>query len=504
MGRAQKVIFKDLCAFDPKKAAESLRLRHDCYMIVVARILNQARLKGLKAYRKDLHYDSDDSDELTEETLDVTMLESEQIEYLLEYETIEEGEDIEQRRKGHYVYEDNFNPSVINMIESKTSYERLKEVCRFYEQRDGTDVEKAMAQHESRAEKSAKIFLKKNPRISQDEAKSLGLAISFYTGARSETVSRGASLVARQANGVIIDENIRQELKEAAIILYYLVKALSYIPYHWGFVTRCCKLEDEELDLYTPGFLITWIQFSSSTKGKKEADAFKNRNAIFKIFSLTGRPIQDFSNFPEEDEVLFLPHSTFVVFQHLISHHGTQHIIYMRQVELGLCQWSVLWVDDRIFNPKWENKAHMESAAAKSLNLNVHFIPKSSTDSALSFLRSPFGQRLKNKNTFRIVTDMNRENEKQTHNAGARLIRALRELGFENECMVFTSDERKAKQYLRSELKSEDPESVVVTIDTSKLREFVDFGRSPGAAYQSNTASSSAASKYEIPPNQNK
>ncbi|CAF1480142.1 unnamed protein product, partial [Adineta steineri] len=83
----------------------------------------------------------------------------------------------------------------------------------------------------------------------------------------------------------------------------------------------------------------------------------------------------------------------------------------MRQVELGLSAWSVLWVDDNIFNPEWENKEHMEYAAAKELNKNVHFIPKSSTENALSFLRSPFGQILKNRNTFRIVTDMHRSNE---------------------------------------------------------------------------------------------
>ncbi|CAF2686977.1 unnamed protein product [Rotaria sp. Silwood2] len=53
----------------------------------------------------------------------------------------------------------------------------------------------------------------------------------------------------------------------------------------------------------------------------------------------------------------------------------------------------------------------MEYAAVKALDMNVHCIPKSCTDSALSFLRSPFGQRLKNRDTFRIVTDMNRENE---------------------------------------------------------------------------------------------
>jgi hypothetical protein len=65
-----------------------------------------------------------------------------------------------------------------------------------------------------------------------------------------------------------------------------------------------------------PGCLITWIQFSSSKKGKEVKTHFTHRNTLFKIYSLTGRPIKEFSIFPGEDEVLFLPHSTFFVFKH--------------------------------------------------------------------------------------------------------------------------------------------------------------------------------------------
>ncbi|CAF1633707.1 unnamed protein product [Didymodactylos carnosus] len=121
----------------------------------------------------------------------------------------------------------------------------------------------------------------------------------------------------------------------------------------------------------------------------------------------------------------------------------------------------------------------MEYASAKALNMNVHFIPKSSTDSALSFLRSPFGQRLKNKDKFRIVTDMNREYEQPSHNAGARLIKALRRTGFRNECMIFTSDKREADQIIKSELNSRDQQFVTVTTEASDLQTFVDFDQEP-------------------------
>ncbi|CAF3911540.1 unnamed protein product, partial [Rotaria sp. Silwood1] len=308
-------------------------------------------------------------------------------------------------------------------MENNASFDKLKGVCRKYEEASKLNVEKVMTEHADRSNRTYKFFLDKG--LSEDDARASAFAIAFYTGSRSEACSRGASLVARRGNGIVVEQRTAEEMKEASIILYYLVKGLANIPYYWGYVTRACQLKDHELTMYTPGALITWLQFSSSKRGKQVAEGggFENRNTQFKIYSLTGRRIQYFSNYDHEDEVLFLPHSTFFVFKHAITHHGAQHTIYMRQVELGVSTWSVLWVDDRIFVEDWENKAHMEYAAAKAMNMNVHFIPKSCTEYAISFLKSPFGQRLKNKNTFRIVTDMNRENERPVHNAGARLIK---------------------------------------------------------------------------------
>ncbi|CAF0835560.1 unnamed protein product [Adineta steineri] len=87
-----------------------------------------------------------------------------------------------------------------------------------------------------------------------------------------------------------------------------------------------------------PGSLIMWPKFNSSKKGKEVArgGGFNERNTHFKIYSLTGRPIGKFSHFPDEDEILFLPYSTFIVFRHETTHHGALHTIYMRQLELGL------------------------------------------------------------------------------------------------------------------------------------------------------------------------
>ena len=485
-------ILKDLCSFNPLEASSKTRLRHDCYMLLVGNLQDHAHLEILD---KLVASQDEQIEEMSEGGSEFAVLNSEEMECILEHVKLNaDAERLERQRESHFVYEDHFNPTLAEVVKRNASFEKLKTVCRKYETRKEENVEKAMAQHERRTQKSTPYFLERG--LPTDEAQASAFAISFYTGTRSETLNRGASLIARQGNAQTIDADTKRELNEAAIILFYLVKALSHIPYYWGYVTRSCELTDDELALYAPGCVITWIQFSSSKKGSNVASGvFEHRNTFFQIFSLTGRPIQQFSNFPEEDEVLFLPHCTFIIFKHEVAFHGTQHTIYMRQVELGLSNWSVLWVDDRIFVKDWENKLHMEYAAAKALNLNVHFIPKSSTKSALSFLRSAFGQRLKNQDTFRIVTDMNRENERPIHNAGARLVKAIRQMGFKNKCLIFTSDKRKAEQTLQSELDSKEHQFVSVSSKTDDLQNFVNFDRTPTSAKRTNVENSNRSSK---------
>ncbi|CAF2069734.1 unnamed protein product [Rotaria magnacalcarata] len=147
----------------------------------------------------------------------------------------------------------------------------------------------------------------------------------------------------------------------------------------------------------------------------------------------------------------------------------------MRQIEFGLCQHSVMWVDDHIFDDKWQNKFHMETTAKSITNINVHFIPKISTDAALIFLHSEFGQRLKNKSTFRIVTDMHRDNEYPPDNAGARFLLGVRNLGFDCHCLVFTDRESEARKHLNKTIGKPQKRRIHVTESTKELQKFVSF-----------------------------
>lgn len=146
------------------------------------------------------------------------------------------------------------------------------------------------------------------------------------------------------------------------------------------------------------------------------------------------------------------------------------------QIELGLCKYVVMWVDDNIFNAQWENKRHMEKASTLGTHINVHFIPKSNTRAALAFLDSELGRQLKQSQTFRIVTDMNRTNEPVSpSHAGSLLIYEVRKLGFKQPCLIFTSDENKAREKVLETFDGHNPDGVQITHYESVLERFVLF-----------------------------
>ncbi|CAF1215141.1 unnamed protein product [Rotaria sp. Silwood1] len=378
-----------------------------------------------------------------------------------------------QKREEYAVVEDDFGPTLTQMLirGNKPSFTNLVAACRKF------DDEGFINLHLMTTEQSYRHFLKKN--ISEDDAKAYAFAIAFYTGAYSEMLNLNANIFARrwQRNKATNAENVQVD-DNAAMIMYYLIKGLSHINFYWGRVVRYVKLSDKDLKDYKPGEILTWLQFSSSDKGDdknaKHLKYFKERNTKFIIHSLTGRAIQDYSNCSQdEDEVLFLPHSTFLVCHKEIK--DRKNIIYMRQIELGLCKYVVLWVDDHIFHDWWENKEHMEKASTLGTQVNVHFIPKSTTENAVAFLRSPFGQRLKSSNTFRIVTDMNRDNENSPNDAGVRLLYQVRQLGFYQKCLIFTGNAWEGRRKLNKAFQGNQMNDIQVTEDPADLEKFVLF-----------------------------
>jgi hypothetical protein len=90
-------------------------------------------------------------------------------------------------------------------------------------------------------------------------------AIVYYTGAGSNKINCGAAMEARKANGEI---EIKKYTSEKYVsFIYYLILALSKIEFFWGIVERWINLkkEDNDFNIYTPGNIVTWIQFSSAS-----------------------------------------------------------------------------------------------------------------------------------------------------------------------------------------------------------------------------------------------
>ncbi len=139
-----------------------------------------------------------------------------------------------------------------------------------------------------------------------------------------------------------------------------MILALSKIEFFWGVCERWINLkeEDKDFEIYTPGNIVTWIQFSSAAEKDGNIKHFKKRNTKFIIRSLKGRNISQFSTFYGEKEVLFTPFSRFLVIgkrQESFKEEGEKYhytAIYMREIEVGLnnCK-PVMWVDDNILNP---------------------------------------------------------------------------------------------------------------------------------------------------------
>jgi hypothetical protein len=285
-----------------------MRLEHCCYVQSVGKVSNYGTIASSPE-----NFQSED----VEKHLHSAIL----------YANVKE---LMQNREEFAVIEDDFGSSLTQMLTpgKKPSFKNLVKACRQFDEEDIIKL------HLMTTETSYQHFLQHN--IASDEARSYAFAIAFYTGAYSEMLNLNANIYARRWQRQKATDSARVRVDDnAALIMYYLIKGLSHIKFYWGRVVRYVKLTEQALRDYQPGEILTWLQFSSSDKGNdqctKHLKYFSERNTKFIIQSLTGRSIQTFSNCAkDEDEVLFLPHSTFLVCHREIK--NRKNIIYMRQV----------------------------------------------------------------------------------------------------------------------------------------------------------------------------
>ena len=279
--------------------------------------------------------------------------------------------------------------------------------------------------------------------LDKADAQSCVYALSFYTGAGSNSTSRGASLAVRKGNMVNTNKaDVDAYLKLYDHVVHFLALALRCLPYYWGPAVRYVTMSDKAARAYVPGNVVTWMQYSSSKKGTEAAAAFGGRNCRFEIWSIKGRHIAQFSNYGKsEDEVLFTPFTRMLVLKTAKDSDGNW-VIRLREVELGLTKGlPLLWVDDRVLDADFEMKEMMEEAMQHT-HRDIKYILKDSTASAMAYLKSWYGHQVVLNPNFRIISDMSRPDETNGSAAGANLAKAVRTLpGAQGQIplMIFTS-----------------------------------------------------------------
>ncbi|CAF1124662.1 unnamed protein product [Didymodactylos carnosus] len=242
----------------PLEASSKLRLRHDCYMILIGHLQGRAHIKMLD---KLVAAREDRIEKTAEDSAEFTVLNSEEMECILEHVNLNaDAERLNDERESHFVYEDNSNPSLTEAVKRNASFEKLKTVCRKYETRKELDPEKAMFQHERRTQQSVPYFREKG--LSPDETQAVSFVISFYTGTRSEILNRGASLIARHRNGQNIDEAKKTRTDRGSYYpLLFGERFITYSISHVALFFVIPPVTDRSIDYrwLTPLFGITTV-----------------------------------------------------------------------------------------------------------------------------------------------------------------------------------------------------------------------------------------------------
>ena len=97
----------------------------------------------------------------------------------------------------------------------------------------------------------------KSERLSIDEKKACALVLSYYTGYKdnSDRSSRNTNVLIRGLNSFAVTNKWSDGEKYYPVI-YYLTKALSILPFYWGYTIRCVHLTKEQAFSYKPGIVV--------------------------------------------------------------------------------------------------------------------------------------------------------------------------------------------------------------------------------------------------------
>jgi len=247
--------------------------------------------------------------------------------------------------------------------------------------------------------------------------------------------------------------------------MHYLFKALANLPNYIGYTIICINVEDD----FEQGTMISLLKFTSSVVGKNPQPFLKKRNTWFYIYSLNSKDISEFIPYSEAKTVLYNPLSFFLVFKK--EYKEGKNIIYMRQIEIGLYINNIIWINKNILSDKYENKDLIEKACSNKLDFKI--IPKTSIQLALDFIRNSRGFMIQEFPKYKILFDINKNNDPEIYDEVADTISNLRRNHFaENEIIIYTSSSDKVFEKLKG-FELDKDKYIYITEASKNLYEFL-------------------------------
>jgi len=306
--------------------------------------------------------------------------------------------------------------------------------------------------------------------LSIEDKKACALALSYYTFNKenSDIINKNINVLIRGEDRLTKEQNWNSG-KIIYPIIHYLFKALANLPNYIGYTITCINVEDAFISNYEQGTMISLLKFTSSVVGKNPQPFLKKRNTWFYIYSLNSKDISEFIPYSEAKTVLYNPLSFFLVFKK--EYKEGKNIIYMRQIEIGLYINNIIWINKNILSDKYENKDLIEKACSNKLDFKI--IPKISIQLALDFIRNSRGFMIQEFPKYKILFDINKNNDPEIYDEVADTISNLRRNHFaENEIIIYTSSSDKVLEELkRFELDKD--KYIYITESSKNLYEFL-------------------------------
>ncbi|EAR92421.2 polyubiquitin (macronuclear) [Tetrahymena thermophila SB210] len=246
--------------------------------------------------------------------------------------------------------------------------------------------------------------------------------------------------------------------------------SIKYFPYYQGKAYRGIKKFTYQKFNYQIGKYVTWKNIISLSISEEQARKFSSQEgALFEVDVISAKQIYPVSIFKDEQEVLLLPFSCFLV-KSISQQENGPMVIKMQEICVPRSIQVVIWVDDNpINNYKIASQIEIQ-------NPNVSIVFCKTTLEADRILNQFKWIAHLEQSAIRIISDMVRieEDGKTNQNAGLELAELFfKQLKYNTEIMIFCSNVEQANKNLKE--KNLQDARIIITSQQDKVIKFALF-----------------------------